>query len=381
MGIILSIVFNKHLLMEATINGLQPMKGSVKQNVPVRCFKTPFAVCTSNNVTPNVMLIRTLIQSTVTMRCPFSFELNHSNINVYWFREGKKMLLQDDSRALFHVKRGGAYLHLFNVTVRDAGTYFCAVKNQHQTVDNKPSAQLDVYASPAPLNIVLIRSEDPSSASFKLQCRTSGFYPEYFNLTWHRNGAQIFTGFRNEKQAKGEGLYEVVSSLDIPNIPESDTVYMCHVYHVSSAFPANASCTVTKDDFASKISIPVVAGCSTGALAILLCTAAIVKCRLFIIAKGSKEETRNPTKHKDERKQETAEARLMYADLKLVHSKDAKILKLQAESTIYAETKDSMGKSQPNYAALNLKGPKVTLKPEQKTATPLYAAVKNSSQI
>eukprot|EP00061_Rhincodon_typus_P005058 g24077.t1 len=44
-----------------------------------------------------------------------------------------------------------------------------------------------------------------------------------FNLTWHRNITQIFTGFRNVKQTKGEGRYEVVSSFDVPNIPESDT--------------------------------------------------------------------------------------------------------------------------------------------------------------
>ncbi|XP_060693506.1 cell adhesion molecule-related/down-regulated by oncogenes-like [Hemiscyllium ocellatum] len=217
----------------------------------------------SAKVNPDLKQITVQRGSTAIMLCPFSYQINYSNVIAYWWREGDKTFLQEDRRKFFHIVKGAAYLKLLNVTVQDAGTYICAVKSEQRTIGKGTAVQLTVYASPAPLKIVFVLSEDHFAASLRLQCRTSYFYPKAFNLTWHKNGRNILTGFRNEQQAKTGDLYEVISSLELQEAVQSD--------------------------FASKISVPMVVGCALRALAILILTVMIGKGFLFFKSKDANE--------------------------------------------------------------------------------------------
>ncbi|XP_048402851.2 signal-regulatory protein beta-1-like [Stegostoma tigrinum] len=295
------------------------------------------AVGNSAKVNPD--LTRKTVQggSSVLMHCTFSAEFDYSNVTAYWWKEDNKTVLQEDSKKLFRVIRGEASLKLLNVTVRDAGTYHCAVAYQKQKL-GQAAVQLIVYALPAPLKIVSMPSEDLFSASLRIQCRTSDFYPKDFNLTWYKNGTNILTGFRNEQLAKPEDLYEVISTLELREAVKSETVYTCQVYHVSSSFPTNASYTVINKDFASKISVTMAASCVARAIAILILTVMIVKGFLFFISKGgAQKKTINPAQHDDVRKRKMPEDKLTYAALNRVGSEDDIMLKQQDYTTIYRD--------------------------------------------
>ncbi|GCB66622.1 hypothetical protein scyTo_0012035 [Scyliorhinus torazame] len=196
-------------------------------------------VCSVSTVTR-----KALRGTNVTFRCPFPFTFNLSNIIAYWWKDGNKSFLQQDDRKVFILKRAGAYLHLLNVTVPDAGTYYCAVKYKSQMAGKGAVVRLIIYASPVPLKIVSIPCEGTASVFLRLQCRTAEFHPKDFNLTWHKNGTEITEGFTTEQQEKAEGLYEVISSFEETRPIEQGTVYTCQVYHVSILDPANGSYTV-----------------------------------------------------------------------------------------------------------------------------------------
>ncbi|XP_059507783.1 tyrosine-protein phosphatase non-receptor type substrate 1-like [Stegostoma tigrinum] len=362
-------------------------------NAGVRCFdatcnlfKNVIKIVTMRNETAvgnsakvNPDLTRKTVQggSSVLMHCTFSAEFDYSNVTAYWWKEDNKTVLQEDSKKLFRVIRGEASLKLLNVTVRDAGTYHCAVAYQKQKL-GQAAVQLIVYALPAPLKIVSVPSEDLFSASLRLQCRTSDFYPKDFNLTWFKNGTKILTGFRNEQLAKPEGLYEVVSTLELREAVESGTAYTCQVYHVSSSFPANASYTVINKDFASNISVTVAAGCAAGAFAILILVPMMAKGFLFFTSKGREtKNSRNPTQQEDGRKEEMPDDKLTYAALNLVGSEDGIMLKQQEEITVYAETKHSMADGRLTYLALKSNDSSTSSKSKNQEKSPVYAAVKS----
>ncbi|XP_067853503.1 uncharacterized protein [Heptranchias perlo] len=230
----------------------------------------------SGKVMPGIVQKTALRGTKVTFRCPFPFDLDHSNIILYWWRDGNKTFLQEDSRKQFIVKKGGAYLHLLNVSVPDAGTYFYVAKYQDKTVVKGTGVQLVVYVGPVPLKIVSTASEGASSASLRLQCRTAPFYPKDFNLTWHKNGTEIVTGFRTEQQANTEGLYEVISSLQEIRPIQRGTVYTCQVYHVSNSIPANVNYTVGNEDYHSVRPVHLMYRSIVGILVIILLTMIIL---------------------------------------------------------------------------------------------------------
>ncbi|XP_067853505.1 natural cytotoxicity triggering receptor 3 ligand 1-like [Heptranchias perlo] len=230
----------------------------------------PVAVDTSGKVTPGIVQKKALRGTNLMLQCPFPFDLDHSNVNVYWFRKDSETLLQDDSRKQFHIKKGGAYLHLLNVTVLDSGIYQCVAKDKDRTVGKGTFVQVVVYAVPVPLKIVSTPPERTSSASLRLQCRTAPFYPKDFNLTWHENGTEIVTGIETEQQAKTEGLFEVISYLEVTDPIERGTVYTCQVYHDSISIPANANYTVANDDYRSALPVHLIYRSTVGVLVIIL---------------------------------------------------------------------------------------------------------------
>ncbi|XP_051884512.1 tyrosine-protein phosphatase non-receptor type substrate 1-like [Pristis pectinata] len=213
------------------------------------------AVDVSDKADPHIVQKVVLSGVNVTCRCPFPFNLNLSKISVYWWRDGNKTFLKEDSKKLFSIKAGGAYLHLLNVTVADSGTYYCVAKQAGQTVGKGTGEQVIVHVAPSPLKIVSIRSGKPSPASLRLQCRTAAFYPKEFTLTWHKNGTEIQSGIRHQQNVTSEGLYEVISSLEETEPIKSGMVYTCQVHHISQLIPATANYTVPKEAVYSAVGL------------------------------------------------------------------------------------------------------------------------------
>ncbi|XP_072403667.1 uncharacterized protein [Chiloscyllium punctatum] len=207
------------------------------------------SVCSSGDHGRNLAQTLARRGGNVLFRCPFPFHVNHSAVTAYWWRDGNKSFLQANGRKRFTVRRGGAYLHVLNVTVADAGMYHCAVKYQHRTVGKGTGLQLLVYAAPVPLKIVSTSFHKASSTFLRLQCQTAEFHPKEFNLTWHKNGTRILTGISTVQQETTDRLYEVISSLEETRPIEQGTVYTCQVYHVSISGPANCSYIVDNVDY------------------------------------------------------------------------------------------------------------------------------------
>ncbi|XP_067906072.1 tyrosine-protein phosphatase non-receptor type substrate 1-like isoform X2 [Heterodontus francisci] len=333
----------------------------------------PVPVDTSGKVTPGMAQMKALRGTNITLKCPFPFHLDYSNVKVYWLRKENGTLLQEDSRTLFQVKKGGAYLQLLNVTMQDAGTYQCGAKYHDQMVVKGTLVQLVVYAAPTPMNIVCMPSEPASSIFLRLQCRTAAFYPKEFNLTWHKNGTEIVAGFRTEQKTTEEGLYKAISSLDETQPIEHGTVYTCHVYHISNSIPANANYTAVNKDVIPTNQFSLIAGCAAGAVTIVMLTIMIVKRLQIITSKVAKRNSLNPTQNEGRKEQGAADNNLTYAALDLIDSKKTVKPKQREESTVYAETKHRAADSKLTYAALSISDSKKASKRQQDEARPIYA--------
>ncbi|XP_069757149.1 natural cytotoxicity triggering receptor 3 ligand 1-like [Narcine bancroftii] len=129
---------------------------------------------------------------------------------------------------------------LEKVRFGDAGIYYCRAEGE--VTGNGTGTNLIVMVSPEPLTI---SPKQPADGS--LICRTSGFYPEDYSLSWFKNGQKITDGVTTRTQKTAEGLSEAVSYLKDSEPAQHGTVYGCKVVHSTLKIPALANYTVSSE--------------------------------------------------------------------------------------------------------------------------------------
>ncbi|XP_038661933.1 natural cytotoxicity triggering receptor 3 ligand 1-like [Scyliorhinus canicula] len=203
----------------------------------------PAAKVTSNKVEQFPKLLTVARGNNVSMFCTFS--IYEDAPEVSWWKRGAESLLEPDNRKRFSPKKGRSTLEILNASITDSGMYYCKVKHQQVNIGDGSGSQLTVFVPPTPLKMLPI--EENSATSLKFECKTAAFYPEYFRISWQRDGVEILTGIETVKNETAEGLFEVSSSLEDARPVLNGVVYTCLVSHISLKVPASVSYTVIQD--------------------------------------------------------------------------------------------------------------------------------------
>ncbi|XP_038661931.1 natural cytotoxicity triggering receptor 3 ligand 1-like [Scyliorhinus canicula] len=240
------------------------------------------AKVTSNKVEQFPKLLTVARGDNVSMFCAFTIYGDAPEVS--WWKRGAESLLEPDDRKRFSPKKGRSTLEILNASITDSGMYYCKVKHQQVKIGDGGGSQLTVFVPPTPLKMVQI--EENSAISLKFECKTAAFYPEYFRISWQRDGVEILTGIETVKNETAEGLFEVSSSLKEARPVPNGVVYTCLVSHISLKVPASVSYTVPQG---AGTNLPLIIGRVGGISAILLLI--IVWARLKL--KASADNNRN----------------------------------------------------------------------------------------
>ncbi|XP_067906074.1 uncharacterized protein [Heterodontus francisci] len=310
-------------------------------------------VDTSGKVTPGMAQMKALRGTNITLKCPFPFHLDYSNVKVYWLRKENGTLLQEDSRTLFQVKKGGAYLQLLNVTMQDAGTYQCGAKYHDQMVVKGTLVQLVVYDVIPTNQFSLIAGCAAGAVTIvmltimivkRLQIITSKVAKRNSLNPTQNEG-------RKEQGAADNNLtYAALDLIDSkktvkPKQREESTVYAETKHRAADSKLTYAALSISDSKKASK---------------------------------RQQDEARPIYAVKE---QGAADNNLTYAALDLIDSKKTVKPKQREESTVYAETKHRAADSKLTYAALSISDSKKASKRQQDEARPIYAVYSSSKYI
>ncbi|XP_067905937.1 immunoglobulin lambda-1 light chain-like [Heterodontus francisci] len=276
----------------------------------------------------------------VSFRCTLPMFQDGPPVNVYWWKEGNNQYLitgQDD-RKLISVKTGfSGVLWIINVSVQDAGAYYCTVTHRGKIVGNGTGSNLVVTAPPTPLKIKSQQSED-SSVSLTVVCVTSPFYPESISFTWYKDGNKTTTGINNVIEPNTDGLYEASSRLQETQFVPPGTVYTCLVSHSTLQISAIATYTVTYPSTGGENNHYLLIAASAGGVVVLLVIGLIIAKRC--VAKknnGVKNDGERSSSPEQQTKQRTPDNKLTYAAVSMAGSKKTAKPNYKDKSTEYAQ--------------------------------------------
>nr|XP_046169407.1 uncharacterized protein LOC124004727 [Oncorhynchus gorbuscha] len=106
-----------------------------------------------------------------------------TSYGVDWFKiEGAEKIPVPDSA-------GQTSLVITEVSVEDAGVYYCEVNVLHRDSERGGGTKLIVLAPPSVPQLLLQVPSDPQTDQWALLCVTGGFYPHHLTLSWtHQSG-------------------------------------------------------------------------------------------------------------------------------------------------------------------------------------------------
>ncbi|XP_072926708.1 natural cytotoxicity triggering receptor 3 ligand 1-like [Hemitrygon akajei] len=209
----------------------------------------------------------------ITMFC--KFPPLQDTVDVRWWKDSEKTLLESDNRRQFTLERERGSLVLWNVTVADSGMYYCVATYQLRYVGRGNGTRLSVFAPPTPLTIVPVGG---FSSPGKLLCKTAAYYPEKLEIIWRRNNEEIRTGIESVTNRSVDGLYEAFSLLEITQSTWGEDVYTCLVSHVSLTVPASFSYILEQDPADAETIL--ILSCVVGGSAILALIIVLLKVSL-----------------------------------------------------------------------------------------------------
>ncbi|XP_067905933.1 tyrosine-protein phosphatase non-receptor type substrate 1-like isoform X2 [Heterodontus francisci] len=184
----------------------------------------------------------------VSFHCTLPFFQDGPRVNIYWWKEGANQYLsteQDDRKVIGFKTKFSGFLQISNVSVEDAGIYYCTVAHRDKIVGNGTGSNLVVWVPPTPLRIKSQQDQKDSFASLVVLCVTSPFYPKNISFTWYKDGRKIASRINNIIELKTDGLYEASSRLQEAQSVRTGTVYTCSVSHSTLHISATATHIVT----------------------------------------------------------------------------------------------------------------------------------------
>ncbi|XP_059849438.1 natural cytotoxicity triggering receptor 3 ligand 1-like [Hypanus sabinus] len=205
----------------------------------------------------------------VTMFC--KFPLLQDTVDVRWWKDSDKTLLESDNRMQFTLERERGSLVLWNVKVADSGMYYCVATYQLRYLGRGNGTRLSVFVSPTPLKIVPVGG---FSSPGKLLCKTAAYYPEKLEIIWLRNNEEIRTGIERVTNRSVDGMYEAFSLMEVTQSTWGD-VYICLVSHVSLTVPASFIYILEQDPEDAETKL--ILSCVLGGLAILALIIVLLK--------------------------------------------------------------------------------------------------------
>ncbi|XP_067905936.1 tyrosine-protein phosphatase non-receptor type substrate 1-like isoform X2 [Heterodontus francisci] len=301
-------------------------------------------------------------------------------VNVYWWKEGDNQYLNtgQDDRKLISVKTGfKAVLWIINVSVQDAGVYYCTVTHRGKIVGNGTGSNLVVTVPPTPVKIKYQQPED-SSVSLTVACVTSPFYPESISFTWYKDGNKTTTGISNVVEPNTDGLYEASSRLQETQFVPPGTVYICLVSHSSLQISAMAIYVVIYHSTGGDVTRYLLISASAGGVFVLLVLSlVIVKPCVSKKNNGVRNDGERSNSPKQQSMQGTADVMAPYAELEIMNPLKTPRPKHQ-ERTAHAQvgTKQRTPDNKLTYAAVSMAGSKKTSKPNDKDKSTEYAQLR-----
>ncbi|XP_062923615.1 natural cytotoxicity triggering receptor 3 ligand 1-like [Mobula hypostoma] len=303
----------------------------------------------------------------VTMFC--KFPLSQDTVDIRWRRQGEKAFLEGDSRRQFTVERGRGTLVLRNVKFSDSGLYYCEVKFQEQFFVSSCGTSLTVFAPPTPVEIVPVGG---FSSPRKLLCKTAAFYPEKLEIIWQRNNKQIHTGIENVTNRNVDGLYEVLSLLEITQSTWGKDIYTCLVSHGSLTLSASFSYIQGADT-------KFILACALGGSAILALIIVLVNVKLKRLH-GINTSSLDRCQSEELADQAAVDHTTPHVSLNIRENKGFRKDRQQEECIIYSQTAGN-GADKLTYAALQLPDSKNTPAPKHQNKHALYADVNTSKKL
>ncbi|XP_067906078.1 tyrosine-protein phosphatase non-receptor type substrate 1-like isoform X1 [Heterodontus francisci] len=321
----------------------------------------------------------------VSFRCTLPMFQDGPAVNVYWWKEGDNQYLStgQDDRKLISVKTGfKAVLWIINVSVQDAGAYYCTVTHRGKIVGNGTGSNLVVTAPPTPLKIKSQQPEKDSSVSLTVVCVTSPFYPESISFTWYKDGNKTTTGISNVVEPNTDGLYEASSQLQETQFVLSGTVYSCLVSHSTLQISAMATYTVTYHSTGGENNHYLLISASAGGVVVLLVIGLIIAKRC--VAKknnGVKNDGERANSPEQQTMQGTADVMAPYAELEIMNPLKTPRPKHQERTAhVQVGTKQRTPDNKLTYAAVSMAGSKKTSKPNYKDKSTEYAQLRIEKQ-